>query len=509
MPTRPMNPWLVAVTVTIATFMELLDTSIANVALPHIAGGTGSSVDEATWVLTSYLVANAVVLPLSAWLSDTFGRKRYYMASVALFTVSSVLCGIAPSLGWLVFFRVLQGIGGGGLAPSEQAILVDTFPPAKRAAAFALYSVAIVAAPAIGPTLGGYITDNASWRLCFLINLPIGAISLWLTHRIVPTPARTSRPSGRGATGVDVVGIVLVAVALGAIEIVLDKGQEDDWFESAFITGCAVVGAAALAGFVVWERRAKNPVVALQLLRERNFALACALYFAFGFILFGSTVLMPQLLQGLFGYTAMQAGLVMTPGALVIMVVAPLVARLTKSIPAGRLVAVGFGVIAVACWYTAHLSLETDYRVFVIARMLQGLGLGFLFVPISTIVYSYLPPALNDKASSLTNLFRNEGGSFGVAAVTTVLARRAQFHQTVLAGHVRPFDPQTLHAGGAAHSVHSVAAVTHLSAVIARQSTFLSFLDCFFVLGLFALFTLPIVAFVKRALATGAQGGAH
>jgi DHA2 family multidrug resistance protein len=507
--------WMIGLTLTIATFMELLDTSIANVALPHIAGGTSSSVDEATWVLTSYLVANAVVLPLSAWLSGVFGRKRYYMMSVALFTASSALCGLAPNLGWLIFFRVLQGIGGGGLAPSEQAILLEVFPVAKRASAFALYSVAIVAAPAVGPTLGGWITDNWSWRMCFLINIPVGLLSLWLTQRLVPDDVGThgaGQAARKKAAGrsIDIVGIVLVVLAFGFIEIVLDKGQEDDWFGSPFICASTAIGVSALVAAVVWELRTKNPVVALELLRDRNFALACAFYFTFAFVMFGSTVLMPQMLQSLFGYSAMEAGLVLTPGALVIMVMAPLAARLTKRVPAGYLVGFAFAVVAVALWSTSRLSLESSYGDFVVARMLQGFGLGFLFVPVSTIAYSYLPPALNDKASSLTNLFRNEGGSFGIAAVTTLLARRSQFHQTVLASHVRPFDAFTLetvrafahtHVHGAAQTLRALS----LSSVVGRQVSFLSFLDGFRMLAVFSLLVVPVTFAVRRAVASGAQ----
>src|SRR6202166_100392 len=276
------NPWFIAITVTLATFMELLDTAIANVALPHIAGGLAVSTDEATWVLTSYLVANAVVLPLSAWLSRLFGRKKYYMVCVGLFTASSFLCGTAPNLGLLIFFRVLQGIAGGGLAPSEQAMLVDTFPPAKRAAAFGLYSIAIVMAPALGPTLGGWITDNSSWRWIFFINIPVGFLSLFLTSRLVTDPPAFTEERRRikasGKSRIDYLGILLFAVGFGCLEVVLDKGQEDDWFGSPFITLFTVISVSALVVAVIWELRHKDPVVDLTLLGNRNFALACALF---------------------------------------------------------------------------------------------------------------------------------------------------------------------------------------------------------------------------------------
>src|SRR6185437_13228736 len=321
---KAINPWAVAVTVTIATFMELLDTSIANVSLPHIAGGLAVSFDESTWVLTSYLVANAVVLPMSAWLSRVFGRKNYYMMCVALFTASSFLCGIAPSLGVLVVCRVLQGIAGGGLAPVEQAILVDTFPASTRAAAFALYSMAIVTAPAIGPPLGGWITDSFSWRWIFFINIPIGILSLVLTSRVVSDPPEFKREvaaaRAAGKFKIDYLGILLVAIGFACLEVVLDRGERLDWFESDVIVSFFLIAIAALVVAVIWELRHPDPVVEIALLKERNFAIANGYYFLFGFVLFGSTVLLPQMLQSLYGYTATDAGLVLGPGAMVIVV---------------------------------------------------------------------------------------------------------------------------------------------------------------------------------------------
>jgi len=519
---KGINPWLIAVTVTLATFMELLDTAIANVSLPHIAGGLATSYDESTWVLTSYLVANAVVLPLSAWLSRVFGRKNYYMACVALFSVSSLMCGFAPSLGLLIFFRILQGIGGGGLAPVEQAILVDTFPPAKRAAAFALYSMAIVTAPAIGPPLGGWITDSFSWRWIFFINIPIGILSLVLTSRIVSDPPEFKREveaaRAAGKLRIDYAGILLVAIGFASLEVVLDRGERLDWFESNFIVAFFVIAIAALVFALIYELRHPDPVVEVSLLKERNFAIANVYYFLFGFVLFGSTVLIPQMLQSLYGYTATDAGLVLGPGAMVIVILAPLVVRLVNRIPVTRLLAIGFGVLGLSMWYFASFNLETNYAREAWARALQGLGLAFLFVPASQLAYSYLPREKNNKASSLTNLFRNQGGSFGIAFVTTLLARRAQYHQTVLVTHVTSSD-QSLSATlesiahrfvehGYSAADASLSALAQVHALVQQQANMLGFLDCFWILGLIAFIGVPLAIFIRKFM-QGGSAAAH
>jgi MFS transporter, DHA2 family, multidrug resistance protein len=521
---KPINPWWIGLTLTIATFMELLDTSIANVSLPHIAGGLGTSVDEATWVLTSYLVANAVVLPLSAWLSRVFGRKNYYMACVTLFTFCSLLCGVAPNLGFLILFRVLQGIAGGGLAPSEQAMLVDAFPPAKRAAAFGLYSMAIVLAPALGPTLGGWITDNSSWRWIFFINVPVGALSLFLTSQLVTDPPAFTEERRRlktsGQARIDYVGILLFAVGFGCLEVVLDKGQEDDWFGSPFITTFTVVSISALVIAVIWELHHKDPVVDLSLLANRNFALSCALFFLFGFILFCSTVLLPQLLQSLDNYDATTAGMALTPGALVIVVMAPFVVRLIPIVGAKRLIFVGFVILGVAVWHLSQLTLQADYWVFARARMLQGFGLGFLIVPITQVAYSYLPPTKNNKASSLTNLFRNEGGSFGITFANVILAQRAQFHQSILAQHATPersiygdWMNQTTHAfmeAGYTLIEATNRAQGELYNVLSQQASLLSYFDCFTGLLLPASIGVLLALTIKKFQAPGkAPAGGH
>jgi DHA2 family multidrug resistance protein len=519
--TRLRSPWLVAITVTLATFMELLDTSIANVALPHISGGLATSYDESTWVPTSYLVANAVVLPLSAWLSRVFGRKNYYMGCVAIFTVSSLLCGFAPSLGMLIFFRVLQGVGGGGLAPVEQAILVDTFPPDKRSAAFALYSMAIVTAPAIGPPLGGWITDSFSWRWVFFINVPIGIVSLLLTSQFVRDPEHfkqeVAAARSAGKLRIDYAGIILIALGFACLEVVLDRGQRLDWLESPFIVSFLAIAGAALLVAVFWELRQKDPVVEIRLLTERNFALSNCFYFLFGFVLFGSTVLIPQMLQSLYGYTATDAGLVLGPGALVIVIMAPIIVKILPQFGAKKLIILGFAILGLSMWHFGSFDLATDYRHEVWARALQGLGISFLFIPTSQLAYSYLPREKNNKASSLTNLFRNQGGSFGIAFVTTMLERRTQFHQSVLVSHLTAGDSglrnflqrttETFTAAGASQFAASQRALGLLSASVIRQASMLAFLDCFWLLGLAAFLAIPLALAIRNFKIGGAAGG--
>jgi DHA2 family multidrug resistance protein len=512
---KTINPWIVALTVTLATFMELLDTSIANVSLPYIAGGLGRSYDEVTWILTTYLVANAVVLPMSAWLSRVFGRKNYYMTCVALFTVTSFLCGIAPTLGIMLLARIMQGIGGGGLAPVEQAILVDTFPAAKRASAFALYTVAIVTAPAIGPVLGGWITDNYNWRWVFLINIPIGMVSLYLTNKFVhdPPPFAEERKSVRDARGklnVDSFGIALIAVGSGALEILLDRGQIDDWLGSTFICCCAVIGVACLTAAVFWELQHRDPVIDFRMLKVRNFAIANVFYFIFGFGLFASTTMIPQMLQQLYGYRAIDAGLVLGPGAFVITLLAPVGAQLVqrKHVNPRLLLFGAVMVVGLSFLHYSHFNLQTDYAHYAWARALQGLGYAFFFVPLSVLAYSQLKPDQNNKASSLTNFFRNWGGSFGIAFITTMAERRQDFHQSRTGGNLTSSSLRlqaVIHQTAVFLQQHGYSAADALQAATLRayeqlgaQTRLLSFMDCFHIMGVVTLLAAPLVLLTKN-----------
>ncbi len=382
------NPWLIAVVVSLATFMTVLDTSIANVALQHIAGSLAASVDESTWIITSYLVSSAVILPISAWLSNVIGRKRFYMICVAVFTVCSVLCGLADSLNMLIIFRVLQGLGGGGMSPSEQTILADTFPASKRAQAFAVYGVAVIVAPTVGPTLGGWITDNWSWHWIFFINAPVGLLSLGFVGWLIDEPdalRRERRELLRHGLKVDWVGLLLIAVALGCLEVVLDKGQRDDWFSSDFIITFATISAIAFAVFFPWEWLRKDPIVEVRLLFQRQFGTCFVIMLVVGAILFSSIQLLPQLLQTEYGYTAMLAGLSLMPGGIAMLMMMPVVAKLSSYVQPKYLMAVGMTIIALAMWHSTMLTPDLNFNYFVWYRIHQTIGLPFLFIPITAV----------------------------------------------------------------------------------------------------------------------------
>jgi MFS transporter, DHA2 family, multidrug resistance protein len=431
------NPWLIAVIVALAAFMEVLDTSIANVALPYMAGNLGASNDQSTWVLTSYLVSNAIILPISGWLAGTLGRKRFFMACLSVFTVSSLLCGLAPSLGLLLLFRVLQGAGGGGLQPMAQAILADTFPPQQRGLAFALYGITAIMAPTIGPTLGGWITFNYSWRWIFFINLPVGIITWFLLRRFVEDPPYLSRLKDAGVK-LDYIGITLLVFGIGALQILLDKGQEDDWFGSHFITTLIVIAVVCLVALIIWEWFQKAPIIDVRMFRSFNFASASLMMFTLGIMLFSSLVLMPQFLQTLLGYTSQLAGLALSAGGLVLLLEMPMMGHLTTKIQARYLIAFGWLCLSVAMYYsTKRIDLQISFPAATWLRITQVIGLGFLFVPITLVAYVGIAPEKNNAVAGIVNFMRNIGSSVGTSMVTTLIARRSQFHQEILGDYVR------------------------------------------------------------------------
>lgn len=505
---RPaVNPWIIALAVTLATFMEVLDTSIANVALPHIAGGLSAGQDESTWVLTSYLVSNAIVLPLSGWLSSIIGRKNFYMGCVALFTISSFLCGLAPNLTTLIICRVLQGAGGGGLQPSEQAILADTFPPAKRGMAFAVYGMAVVTAPAIGPTLGGWITDNFTWRWIFFINIPVGILSILLTSRLIEDPPYFKRRK-LSETHIDYIGLGFVALGLGTLQVVLDKGQRDDWFESHFILILSLISAASLIFVIIWEWKNKDPIIDLHLFRDRTFGVSNLLMFMLGFALLGSTLLLPLFSQTLLGYTAEDAGLALMPGGFAIIILLPLVGFLLSRYSPRWLLLFGLSVLSYSLFHMTHFDLNIDFRTVAEARVLQAMGMAFLFVPINTAAYAFLPRDKNNAASGLMNLARNIGGSVGISVVTTMLDRRTQIHLTDMSHNLTASNPalQRMLAGAArAMQAHGASAASAnrqayalLQFTVLRQATMLSYLDCFWFLGVAIMLMIPAVFLIKK-----------
>lgn len=505
------NPWAIAMTVTLATFMEVLDTSIANVALPHIAGALSASVDESTWVLTSYLVSNAIVLPMSAWLSTRIGRKRFYMSCVALFTVSSFLCGIAPTLGTLILFRVLQGAGGGGLQPSEQSILADTFSPAQRGMAFAIYGMAVVLAPAIGPTLGGWITDNYEWRWIFFINIPVGIVSLILTHRMIQDPPHLIREQQRvrrQGMRIDFIGLALLALAFGPLQVVLDKGEEDNWFQSHFIVAFAAIAAIAFVIGIIWELYQEHPIVNLRLYKNRNFAVASMLMFAFGFMLYGTTVLLPEFVQLLMGYTAELAGTILSPGALLIIILMPLVGVLIARVDARWILALGFLLLSFSLFHMTGIDLQISWWNAMMLRTYQSIAIAFLFVPINTVTYTGVKPEQNNQVSGLINLMRNIGASTGISLTGAMITERGQFHQAQLAQRATSYNPhlqaaiQNL-AGRLGPAGLSTPDATHQAygrvyAALVGQAQTLAYIDTFWVMAIGTLCLIPLVFCLAR-----------
>jgi len=507
-PMPQINPWLIAATVISATFMEVLDTSVANVSLPHIAGSLSAGVDESTWVLTSYLVSNAIVLPLTGWLSTLFGRKRFFLACVVIFTLSSLLCGMAPSLSALVFFRVVQGAGGGGMQPMSQAILVDSFPRQRQGMAMAIYGMGVVVAPTLGPTLGGWITDNYSWRWIFLLNVPVGIISVIMIALLISDPHHMARRTFKQGLRIDFLGLGLLSVGLGFLQVVLDKGQRDDWFGSTFITWATIVSITALIALVIRELSTPDPVVDLHLFRDRNFAISTFMMYTLGVVLYGTTLLLPILLQTLMGYTAMQSGMVLLPGGLVLLAVLPFVGALLDRIEPRWIVVTGLLIMSTGLFQLSHLDLNAAPRSPVGDWIVSRMGTAFLFVPINVMAFYFVPRGRMNNASGLINLARNVGASTGISFVTTMLDRRSQFHQNVLSGNLQGGNVRyqaALHHLTQLFTARGEATTRALSGAHAvvyqqlqRQAMMLSFVDNFRLMGMICLAVVPLLFVMKH-----------
>jgi MFS transporter, DHA2 family, multidrug resistance protein len=500
------NPWVIAVVVALASFMEVLDTTIANVALPYIAGGMGVSEDEASWVVTTYLVSNAIILTASSFLARMLGRKTFFLICLGLFTLSSLLSGVAPNLQLLLLFRILQGFGGGGMVPVAQSILADSFPAEKRGQAFALFGVAVVVAPVVGPTLGGWISDNWSWQWDFLINVPVGVLAMALIAVLLREPKREqARQQGHGF---DVIGFVLVATFLGALEVVLDRGLEDDWFASPFIVTFSIICAVAFVLMIPWEMRHRNPMIDLKMVATRQFGAAFVVMLATGAILLATTQFLPQLVQQNFGYTATWAGLLLSPGGLVTMVMMFAVGRLASKVQPKYLIIVGALFIAVSMYQMTNVYGDLGFWYMAQSRMLLGVGLPLIFIPIMTASYDGIPQSKTDQASALINAARNTGGSIGVSIISNVLTHREQFHQSRLVESVLPSSVQyqdTLHrmtdyfvAQGNSLLQAQQQATQWLGQQVQAQASFIAYMDAFWVLMLISLAMVPLALTLRK-----------
>ena len=508
------NKWLVAVTVMIPTFIEILDMTVVNVSLNHIQGSLSAGLDEVTWVLTSYLVSNAIVIPMSGWLAARIGRRRYLLFSIGLFTVSSLACGAATSLGMLLLFRVFQGVGGGGLQPLSNAILLETFPPEEHGKAMAVFGMGVVFAPILGPILGGWITDNWTWRWIFYINIPVGILSMFMIMLFIKDPPYLRNQETR----IDFLGIALLIVGLGCLQLVLDRGERLDWFASSFIRNTAILSASALVLFVMTELRRPNAVVDLRVFRERSFVMGNLVMFLGFFAFFASLVLLPVYVQKLMGYTPWWAGWVLAPGGISSLIMMPITAKLMQKVEARRLLFVGLAINAYALYMMSGFNLEADFMAILWPRVVQGVGLALFFVPVATLTVGPIPKEKMGNASAVFNLVRNLGGSFGVAVLTTQLARRAQFHHYRLTEHLTPYDPQfqhalerirgwlEMHAGMGQGLGHALGLIY---GELNRHAFMLAFNDTFFLDSFFFVLPLFLVFLMRRADPHSGPVGAH
>lgn len=509
------NPWLIAVSVMLATVMEVLDTSVANVALPHIAGNLSATTEEATWVLTSYLISNAIILPATSWISKYIGRKRFLITCIIIFTAASALCGAAPNLAVLIIARILQGMGGGALQPIAQSVLLESFPPEKRGAAMAVYGMGIVVAPIIGPTLGGWITDNYSWRWIFYINLPIGLIASFMANTFVEEPPYLK---GQKPGRIDYTGFGLMALGLGALELTLDLGQQRDWFESSLIVFTASVSALSLIGFVIWELLTPDPIVNLRVFLNRNFAVGCAMIATVGVVLYGSTALLPLFLQTLLGYPAVDSGMAVSPRGVGAVVSMMIVGRLISRVDSRWLITFGFVVLTFSTWMFTWINTNISQSNIMMPMLISGFGMGFVFVPLTTLTMATLPQEQIGNASGIYNLMRNTGGSVGIAIMTTLLARNTQVHQAVLTSHATPYDPafQALfnQIRNGLLATTDIATATQMAyqrifVLIQQQAAVLAYIDDFWLLVVLCVLCIPLAFFFKRVRNAKAIESAH
>jgi DHA2 family multidrug resistance protein len=510
------NPWLIAISVTLAAFMEILDTTIVNVALPHIAGTMSASSDEATWTLTSYLVANGIVLTISGWLSDMLGRKRYFLICLVMFTVFSFLCGISATLGQLIVFRLMQGFFGGGLQPSQQSIILDSFPPARRGAAFGIAAIATVVAPVLGPTLGGIITDNATWRWVFFINVPVGAFAVFINSILVEDPPWEKNKPSRG---IDYIGLSLIVVGLGCLQIMLDRGQDDDWFGSAYIVVMALFAFLGIVGAILWLLVAKKPIVDLNVFKDKNFTAGCLMIGAMAMMLYGSAVIIPVFAQSILGYSATLSGMILSPGGVVVILLIPIVGQLMRVVQTRFVIAMGFFIMGCALVYSSGLVPDIDFKTLVVMRSLQSAALAFLFVPISTVVYLTLPRELRSDGAALFSMFRNVFGSIGISMATALVDQRSQAHQSYLSQWFSPFHQPynalvarlqgTLAAmGRPAADVHSLA-VGQVYREFLIQVAVLAYSDVFILMALVAFAVVPFCFLLSGKTPEAGAPAAH
>ena len=513
------NPWAIAVVVTLAAFMEILDTTIVNVSLPHIAGSVSASYDDSTWALTSYLVANGIVLPISGFIGRLIGRKRYFLICIAMFTLTSFLCGTSTSLGELIVFRLLQGFFGGGLQPNQQSIILDTFEPAQRGKAFGVVAIAVIFAPIIGPTLGGWITDNYSWRWIFFINIPVGIFAFFAVTALVEDPPWVKRNRAK-VRDFDYIGLGLIALGLGSLQVMLDRGEDDDWFGSPLIVICAILAVLGIAGAIAWLLTAKRPIVNLRAFANRNFAVGSVMIFGIGAILYSGAVLIPQLAQQRLGYTATLAGLVLSPGAALILVLIPIVGRVLPYIQTRYIIGFGFFTLGCAYGYAHGVTPDATFTTLALMRATQTLGLAFLFVPTSAITYSTMPRALNGDASSLYVMLRNVAGSIGISLATAGVTERTQIRQSYLAGHLNAFNPAfndyLAHAEQALLGMgRSAGQVTNQAMGLALQTlnlqaAVLAYRDVFAYCAIAAFCIVPVTFLFEARTTRGASaGGGH